>query len=422
MADYRDPYSAFAGGLQGGVGTTMGLLQFKQQREQQQAALEEQAYEQDYKKFKTTTDFLESKIGKNLPDATKTGLYNNQIIPFFNKYSPEVPLQKIGSWKELTPDFMTKLKAIDEASDDRDFKINALNDLLAEADSAREEAAIKGKIQTLQNEQESGMLQQAAMIPGLAKQGVLSPEEAQAGQLTALAGAGAKGQEVLAGSLKQDDKDTATASLREFETVNGIRPEFRGTPQYKKMYEDWLKVKNPGAGSGQIVVMPTADGFAAINKRTGTATPIIGAGGESVNKPLTGEMITTQQQIGTVDDTFKRVKELYNPEFVGPVQGRTGAVRSATIGNPEDRATFYSALQDINNTLVYLKSGKQINEQEYERLKGAMPHRNLADSDFRARMIEFEKVFNSIITERQKNMGGYGKGSKPNLKQKYGLE
>ena len=213
---------------------------------------------------------------------------------------------------------------------------------------------------------------------------------------------------VLIDKLKPKDGD-ATASLREFETVNGIRPEFRGTPQYKKMYEDWLKVKNPGAGSGQVVIMPTAEGFAAINKKTGTATPIIGAGGESVNKPLTGEMITTQQQIGTVQDVFERIKSFYKEGYTGPAQGRLGSIKSVTVGNKPEQAQFISDLQDLNNTLVYLKSGKQINEQEYERLKAAMPHLNLADSDFKARMGAFEKTLNSIITERQKNMGGYGK-------------
>lgn len=222
MVEYRDPYSAFGGGLESGL--RMGLLglQMKQQKANDEQMKRQQAYEQDYKKFKTTTDFLESKIGKNLPDATKTGLYNKQVISFFNKYSPEVPLQEIGSWKELTPDFMTKLKSIDEASDDRGFKINALFDLMAEADSAREEAAIKGKIDILQGEEESSMLSQASRLTNLQTEDprqfaaiqqvsqqypdVVSPVSQY--RREALAGGGAKGQELLAAGMETEEDKT----------------------------------------------------------------------------------------------------------------------------------------------------------------------------------------------------------------------
>ena len=190
------------------------------------------------------------------------------------------------------------------------------------------------------------------------------------------------------------------------------------TPEGRKMalsYMSTPKGKEAFIAWKQKTALPlyafpaTAEGFVPANMRTGVMGVPTGQA-----KPLTGEMIVTQQQIGTLKDVFGRVKKLYKPEYVGALQGRAGAVRSVTIGNPEDRATFYSGLQDINNTLIYLKSGKQINEQEYERLKSAMPHKNLADSDFSARMTEFEKVLDSIGKERQKGMGGYGgKGTIP---------
>ena len=205
----------------------------------------------------------------------------------------------------------------------------------------------------------------------------------------------------IRGKDKPDTPNTPT-NIDEFEMVTGIPATMRGTSEYRKQYEEWLKMRHPGAGGGQIVVMPTAEGLVAIDKRTNQVTLL------GVNKPLTEGMVTTQQQIGTMEDTFDRVKKIYKPEYVGPVGGRAGGIRSLTIGNPEERATFYAALADVNNSLVYLKSGKQINEQEYERLKYAMPYKNLADSDFEARLVEFDRVLDSIITERQKGMGGYG--------------
>lgn len=150
------------------------------------------------------------------------------------------------------------------------------------------------------------------------------------------------------------------------------------------------------------VVLPTPKGYVIVNKVTGEQV------NTNLNKPLTGGMIDTEQQLGTLKGTFDKVKSLYSPEYTGPVQGRLGQLASVTTGNEPDRATFLSAMQDINNAIVYLKSGKQINESEYTRLNKAMPTVNLADTDFKARMAEFDRVLNSIAEERAKAKKGWG--------------
>lgn len=155
------------------------------------------------------------------------------------------------------------------------------------------------------------------------------------------------------------------------------------------------------------VVLSTPEGYVIVNKLTGEKVST------GLNKPLTGGMIDTEQQLGTLKGTFDKVKSLYSPGYTGPIQGRTGRLASVTTGNEPNRATFLSAMQDINNAIVYLKSGKQINEQEYKRLRSAMPNVDLADTDFKARMVEFDRTLNSIAEERAKAKKGWGAATTP---------
>ncbi len=157
-------------------------------------------------------------------------------------------------------------------------------------------------------------------------------------------------------------------------------------------------------------VVPTSGGLQPVNSRTGQiAGPPIG------DKPLTNEMITSLQQIETLKETMKAMKDVYNPkegvkhkEWVGPVQGRYSGLKEQTVGMEEDQAMFRSRVAQLQNSLIYLMSGKQINESEYVRLKKQIPDINLPDKVFEARMNEFDRTVDSIIKNRKDNMGGYG--------------
>jgi hypothetical protein len=157
-------------------------------------------------------------------------------------------------------------------------------------------------------------------------------------------------------------------------------------------------------------VQQTSMGLQPVNVRTGQASgPAIG------DKPLTNEMITSLQQIGTLKETLNAMKDVYNPkegekhnEWVGPIEGRKGTVKEKLGGMGENEALFRSRVAQLQNSLIYLMSGKQINESEYERLKKQIPEINLPNTVFEARMKEFDRTVDSIIDNRKKNMGGYG--------------
>jgi len=188
------------------------------------------------------------------------------------------------------------------------------------------------------------------------------------------------------------------------------------TPQGRKEFADWVKTPEGKAEAAAYRqkyakesatpfynVMQTAEGFVPMNARTGQPEPSTGLG-----KPLPSEQIVAEQQIGTLSTTLGRVEKSYDEKFVGPVGGRYGELKGKWIGLNEKQAMFYADVTQLKNTLIYLMSGKQINESEYERLKDQLPSADLPASTFKARMKAFRKTLESIIEERRKNQGGYG--------------
>jgi len=79
---------------------------------------------------------------------------------------------------------------------------------------------------------------------------------------------------------------------------------------------------------------------------------------------------------------------LFDPSFVGPIEGLfRGTFREFTgIGLTEKEQTFRALLFDIANSILYLKSGKQINQQEFKRIQAVLPTPKSPDKGFLAKM------------------------------------
>lgn len=164
--------------------------------------------------------------------------------------------------------------------------------------------------------------------------------------------------------------------------------------------------RDMGESPESLAFVQTAEGIVPFGTKTAKRGMKVG------DKVLSSEMITAEQQIGVLRETLDSVKDSYKKEYVGPISGRTGTLGEAVGGITKDRAAFYANLEQIKNTLVYLLSGKQINEQEYERLARQLPDRNLPEGVFESRMKEFDRTLNSMIKNRKSASGGYGVPSK----------
>lgn len=139
-------------------------------------------------------------------------------------------------------------------------------------------------------------------------------------------------------------------------------------------------------------------------------TPYQGtAPGKLVLQTLPSEQVEKESQLSTLKLAAEKISASYDPSFVGPIASRTGKLGQAfdMTASPE-KASFYGNVADLRNQLVYLRSGKQINEQEYKRLLAAMPNEGLSPIDFTQKLNNFYQLLDTIISSRQATLQGTG--------------
>lgn len=119
-------------------------------------------------------------------------------------------------------------------------------------------------------------------------------------------------------------------------------------------------------------------------------------------KTLPADTSSQLADFDTLSDQLALVKQFYKPDYVGIIQGRLGEVEQATgIGASKEQAIFRSNINSVRNQLLYLRSGKQINEAEYKRLVAELPDEKKSSVDFEAKLVNFEHVFDRLKTNRR---------------------
>ena len=103
------------------------------------------------------------------------------------------------------------------------------------------------------------------------------------------------------------------------------------------------------------------------------------------------------------------IDENYDPEFLGPIRGTAAAFEArrrvgSYIGTPlgQREVMFRQALNDVQATITYALSGKQINEAEATRLKAMLPAASDEPQVFQAGMRRFDNEAASIIETKIK--------------------
>jgi len=139
-------------------------------------------------------------------------------------------------------------------------------------------------------------------------------------------------------------------------------------------------------------------------------TPYKGAGVGALSlKSMTGEMLDKEDAYTNLGFSAKKVREFYSDDLVGPVSARIGRGKQYVEGiSTPEAANFYSQLSDLKNQIIYLKSGKQINENEYKRLLDALPNEYMSPTDFKTRLGNFEQIYSTIMDNRRRNLSKTG--------------
>lgn len=139
-------------------------------------------------------------------------------------------------------------------------------------------------------------------------------------------------------------------------------------------------------------------------------TPYKGGAPGALNlKAQPSDQLQKESDLSTLKFALDKVKGSYDPELVGPIASRYGKGKQYIEGAATPEATdFYSNAADMRNQLVYLRSGKQINEEEYARLKSAIPNEEMSPTDFSRRMTNFEQLLDTMQRARSQALAGSG--------------
>jgi hypothetical protein len=147
----------------------------------------------------------------------------------------------------------------------------------------------------------------------------------------------------------------------------------------------------------------------------GEPYPMDKAAGVTINMPKATPQgqLESLNKLYAFDSQLDRIEENWDKMFTGPIEGRIGWIRDLTgldLGLPDEKASkqaiFRQVVKDIGDTLLRLRSGAQINEQEYQRLLKLLPTPNLPDRTFKARLQSLRKAIQNNISIRRQMLGG----------------
>ena len=109
-----------------------------------------------------------------------------------------------------------------------------------------------------------------------------------------------------------------------------------------------------------------------------------------------------------IGKTVADIRSNYDPNYLGPVKGTDLAFEGrrrigSSIGMPtgDKEVKFRQSLSDAKNQIIYLMSGKQINEAEGRRLIAQMPSATDEPGVFLAGLDRFEQQIKRALTAHQ---------------------
>lgn len=229
--------------------------------------------------------------------------------------------------------------------------------------------------------------------------------------VTSIVGHPVTASETIQGVQPEDKQlgDIANAFPKET-AMDLLKERLQSTSEEGKNKRALLKQQQKNEGPDRIKQIFLVDGkpMAVTYGNQVVPVPVPGSGQlDPLKKTLPADASTQLGDFETLASQIQTVKDTYNKDFTGPVQARTGELAqtfdmpSIGLGADAKRSDFYSNVNSIRNQLLYLRSGKQINEKEYERLLAELPNEKRSDVDFSAKLKNFENVFNEIKTNRR---------------------
>lgn len=328
---------------------------------------------------------------------------------------------------------------------DREAKMAALKAEEKAADAEKARTAI-GALQRAKTVRTPGLLPPRAANPGLLNMlqrrqpqtvqgkpleqigvedvkslapGLLNPatavQDARAGMLEeAKTRAGIGAQESLADYRKRPASQTARSNerafLQEFLDANPDASVDDARNAYIT-YQAKLSGARAGASAAatdyRVTPLPYTDeqGRPLVADKIGNVRAA-GTGATTVmSRPSEGDKAFAGVTEG-IKGSIARIKENFNPDYVGPVSGRFGTLMGKVKDLPPAQAKFYADILSVGDTELRRRSGAAITPSEMERILQFAPNPNAPSGNFMAQLDRFETELNDIIRARNEARKG----------------
>jgi hypothetical protein len=218
-----------------------------------------------------------------------------------------------------------------------------------------------------------------------------------------------KEKESAAGMIPMKSKKTTAVVSGEEVPVKPYETSRDVTPEVYKALNPAEKTPDQGQSDFIKTTFTTPDGRAfAVHGRPGkegevkvSEIPISGTPRPFVAPLLPAEQAEKTATFGTLSDIMGRIGKQKKDEYIGPIDYRMKKAQLYTNAEDPEFAKFSNNIEDLSNQIVYLRSGKQINEAEFQRLKRAMPNPTRKEKSFQAQWEEFNTTFNDIRARRE---------------------
>lgn len=134
---------------------------------------------------------------------------------------------------------------------------------------------------------------------------------------------------------------------------------------------------------------------------------------EEAKDLASGDVI--RQQLARIGELAEKT----NYAGIGPgafVMGKLGEYSPVeSLATNPDTVELYQQINDVMNQMVYLRSGKQINETEFQRLKDSFPAPTTNVETFKRRYGTFMKTFDVVMSARESRIRGAGRKTGGNV-------
>jgi hypothetical protein len=129
------------------------------------------------------------------------------------------------------------------------------------------------------------------------------------------------------------------------------------------------------------------------------------------NAPAAAQMKELSDLIG-LRNSVTTIESLYDPSFVGIIEGSDvlNTLQETTgVGVDFKKTQFRRVTKDLADRLLRARSGAQINEQEFKRLMKILPTAGLHETAFLARLEDFKRELEDVISTKQSVVEQSGK-------------